>query len=266
MCVCFWKCVLVWLAQRAHFYFAFIVQCTVFSFRHIIIVCIFVSFDVFARLPPSVCVCVWMNEWVSECRFGNMNKLDISCSRCMYMYLVVCWTKGKRWINMCTESALKKTSDDSIEWIWMDGWMDVSTWNVWRQEKSQHQRKTQRYNKRYRKTYIHKHTTHTHTITPRKVRKKRTTCFLIHVYGHVVCMSMCRKIYAVTWTYAWKRKWIYYVLWYVCIMCMSWGHTFVSFCAFAIVRALSFYPNLITQYVTSLIPLSIRNKRIHIWS
>lgn len=85
----------------------------------------------------------------------------------------------------------------------MDGWMDVSTWNVWRQEKSQHQRKTQRYNKRYRKTYIHKHTTHTHNHTKKSEKKKNDTllntciwarCVHVYVQENLCCdMNVCLK-------------------------------------------------------------------------
>lgn len=47
-------------------------------------------------------------------------------------------------------------------------------------------------------------------------------------------MSMCGKIYAVAWAYTWKGKTNVGTN-CVCvynIMCVSWGHTFVSFCAF----------------------------------
>lgn len=55
---------------------------TMFSFPCIIVWICFVC--CIRAPPPHTLVCVCALEWVSECRFGNMNQLDVSCCICSY--------------------------------------------------------------------------------------------------------------------------------------------------------------------------------------
>lgn len=170
-----------------------------FSFPCIIV---WICFVCCIRAPPHTLVCVRALEWVSECRFGNMNQLDVSCCICSYTnkFLVYSGMLDKRkTLDKYVQREKERKSERIIKddrrqhTVNMDGWMDVSTkhhntWIVYGGKKNHNTNaKTQQYNKRHQITNTHTHYTHK---KKKKKRKSEENASLNMDMG-ILCACLC---------------------------------------------------------------------------